>query len=76
MLISEIYKTTKKKLDNFNIETSEIDARVIIKNIFGCTDKELIMNNKISFSKKENDLLSKAISERLSGKPLLSLIHI
>jgi len=70
MLISEIYKTTKKKLDNYNIETSDIDARVIIKNIFCCTDKELIMDNKILFSKKENDLLSKAISERLSGKPL------
>ena len=70
MQISEIYKTTKKKLDNLNIESSEIDARVIIKNIFGCTDKELIMDNKISFSKKENDLLSKVITERLSGKPL------
>ena len=70
MQISEIYKTTKKKLDNLNIESSEIDARVIIKNIFGCSDKELIMDNKISFSKKENDLLSKVITERLSGKPL------
>ena len=47
MQISEIYKTTKKKLDNLNIESSEIDARVIIKNIFGCTDKELILNNKL-----------------------------
>jgi release factor glutamine methyltransferase len=28
------------------------------------------MDNKISFSKKENDLLSKVITERLSGKPL------
>ena len=28
------------------------------------------MDNKISLSNKENDLLSKVITERLSGKPL------
>ena len=70
MLLSEIYKTTKKKLDKSNIETSEIDARAIIKNVLGCSDKEIIMNEEISLSKNENDLLSRVISERLSGKPI------
>ena len=70
MLLSEIYKTTKKKLDKSNIETSEIDARAIIKNVLGCSDKEIIMNEEISLSKTENDLLSRVISERLSGKPI------
>ena len=53
MQISEIYKTTKKKLDNLNIESSEIDARVIIKKIFGFTDKELIMDIKFHFQKRK-----------------------
>ena len=70
MLLSEIYKTTKKKLDKSNIETSGIDARAIIKNVLGCSDKEIIMNEEISLSKNENDLLSRVISERLSGKPI------
>tara|TARA_B100001109_G_C18847451_1_gene467563 strand:- start:495 stop:1346 length:852 start_codon:yes stop_codon:yes gene_type:complete len=70
MLLSEIYKTTKKKLDKSNIETSEIDARAIIRNVLGYSDKEIIMNEEISLSKNENDLLSRVISERLSGKPI------
>ena len=70
MLLSEIHKNTKEKFDKFQIETSEIDSRAIIKKILGLNDKDFIMDIEISLSLKENQCLSKVISERLSGKPL------
>jgi len=70
MLLSEIHKNTKEKFDKFKIETSEIDSRAIIKKILGLNDKDFIMDIEISLSLKENQCLSKVISERLSGKPL------
>ena len=33
MLLSEIHKSTKEKFDEFEIQTSEIDSRTIIKKI-------------------------------------------
>ena len=70
MLLSEIHKNTKEKLDKFKIETSEIDSRAIIKKILGLNDKDFIMDTKISLSNKESEYLSKVVLQRLSGKPI------
>ena len=70
MLLSDLYSDTKKKLDNFNIESSEIDSKVIIKNILGLDDKDLIMNTELSLSKNASEKLSQVIAERTSGKPI------
>ena len=70
MLLSEIHKSTKEKFDDFNIQTSEIDSRAIIKKILDLSDKDFIMDVKISLSNKESEYLSKVVSQRLSGKPL------
>ena len=70
MLLSEIHRNTKKKFDEFKIQTSEIDSRSIIKKILDLSDKDFIMDIKISLSNKESEYLSKVIDQRLSGKPL------
>ena len=70
MLLSDLYSDTKKKLDNFNIESSEIDSKIIIKNILGLDDKDLIVNTELSLSKIARDKLSQVIAERTSGKPI------
>ena len=70
MLLSDLYNDTKKKLDNFNIESSEIDSKVIIKNVLGLEDKDLIVNTELYLSKIARDKLSKVIAERTSGKPI------
>ncbi len=70
MLLSEIHKSTKEKFDEFGIQTSEIDSRTIIKKILNLSDKDFIMDTKISLSNKESEYLSKVVLQRLSGKPL------
>ncbi len=70
MLLSEIHKSTKEKFDEFEIQTSEIDSRAIIKKILNLNDKDFIMDTKISLSNKESEYLSKVVLQRLSGKPL------
>ena len=70
MLLSEIHKSTKEKFDEFEIQTSEIDSRTIIKKILNLNDKDFIMDTKISLSNKESEYLSKVVLQRLSGKPL------
>ena len=70
MLLSDLYNDTKKKLDNFNIESSEIDSKVIIKNVLGLEDKDLIVNTELYLSKIARDKLSKVIAERTLGKPI------
>ena len=62
MLLSEIHKSTKEKFDDFNIQTSEIDSRAIIKKILDLSDKDFIMDVKISLSNKESEYLSKIVS--------------
>ena len=44
MLLSEIHKSTKEKFDEFEIQTSEIDSRTIIKMILNLSDKYFIIN--------------------------------
>ena len=70
MLLSEIHRNTKEKFDKFKILTSEIDSRSIIKEILDLSDKDFIMDIKISLSNKESEYLSRVIDQRLSGKPL------
>ena len=70
MLLSEIHRNTKEKFDKFKILTSEIDSRSIIKEILDLSDKDFIMDIKISLSNKESEYLSKVVLQRLSGKPL------
>ena len=70
MLLSEIHKSTKEKFDELKVQTSEIESRTIIKKILGLSDKDFIMDIKISLSNKESEYLSKVILQRLSGKPL------
>jgi len=70
MLLSEIHRNTKEKFDELKIQTSEIESRTIIKKILGLSDKDFIMDIKISLSNKESEYLSKIILQRLSGKPL------
>ena len=70
MLLSEIHKSTKEKFDEFEIQTSEIDSRTIIKKILNLSDKDFIMDTKVSLSNKESEYLSKVVLQRLSGKPL------
>ena len=70
MLLSEIHRNTKEKFDELKIQTSEIESRAIIKKILGLSDKDFIMDIKISLSNKESEYLSKVILQRLSGKPL------
>ncbi|MBP56994.1 MAG: protein-(glutamine-N5) methyltransferase, release factor-specific [Rhodobiaceae bacterium] len=70
MLLSEIHRNTKEKFDELKIQTSEIESRTIIKKILGLSDKDFIMDIKISLSNKESEYLSKVILQRLSGKPL------
>ena len=62
MHLSDLYNDTKKKLDNFNIESSEIDSKIIIKNILGLDDKDLIVNTELSLSK-----LTTSVFENLSN---------
>ena len=71
MLLSEIHKSTKEKFDEFEIQTSEIDSRTIIKKILGLNDKDFIMDIEISLSLKENQCLSKDISQQVYSEILL-----
>ena len=49
MLLSEIHKSTKEKFDEFEIQTSEIDSRTIIKKIPVTADfNYMIIDNAMS----------------------------
>ena len=62
MLLSEIHKSTKEKFDEFEIQTSEIDSRTIIKKILIIIKANA--NNDIS-ERSSNNFSGYAVSHKL-----------
>ena len=77
MFLSDLQTNITKKLFDSGIETSSLDSRIILKEIFCFDEKELILNSKLIVPDNKINEVDKVLSRRLRGEPVsLSLIHI
>ena len=74
MILSEIKKKLSKNFSISGIETSELDARLILKEILSFDDKELIINeNYISTVDNISTQLTNAMKEYNDGLKSIGL---
>ena len=70
MILSEIKKKLSKNFSISGIETSELDARLILKEILSFDDKELIINENYNIPKGFIKEIFAIEKRRLKGEPI------
>ena len=70
MILKEIQRKLCNNFSIFGIETPELDARIILKEVLSLDDKDLILKESLDIS---NEMIEKIIaieSRRLNGEPI------
>ena len=70
MILSEIKKKLSKNFSISGIETSELDARLILKEILSFDDKELIINENFNIPERFIKEIFAIGERRLKGEPI------
>ena len=70
MLLSDLQTAITKKLFDSGIETSSLDSRIILKEVFCFDEKELILNSQLIVTKNKISEADKILARRISGEPV------
>ena len=70
MFLSDLQTAITKKLFDSGIETSSLDSRIILKEVFCFDEKELILNSKLIVTKNKISEVDKILARRISGEPV------
>ena len=70
MFLSDLQTAITKKLFDSGIETSSLDSRIILKEVFCFDEKELILNSQLIVPDNKINEVDKILSRRVSGDPV------
>ena len=70
MFLSDLQTAITKKLFDSGIETSSLDSRIILKEVFCFDEKELILNSQSIVTKNKISEVYKILARRISGEPV------
>ena len=70
MFLSDLQTAITKKLFDSGIETSSLDSRIILKEVFCFNEKELILNSQLIVTKNKISEADKILARRISGEPV------
>ena len=70
MFLSDLQTAITKKLFDSGIETSSLDSRIILKEVFCFDEKELILNSQLIVIKNKISEVDKILARRISGEPV------
>ena len=70
MFLSDLQTAITKKLFDSGIETSSLDSRIILKEVFCFDEKELILNSQLIVTKNKISEVNKILARRISGEPV------
>ena len=70
MFLSDLQTAITKKLFDSGIETSSLDSRIILKEVFCFDEKELILNSQSMVTKNKISEVDKILARRISGEPV------
>jgi len=70
LFLSDLQTAITKKLFDSGIETSSLDSRIILKEVFCFDEKELILNSQLIVPDNKINEVDKILSRRVSGEPV------
>ena len=70
MFLSDLQTAITKKLFDSGIETSSLDSRIILREVFCFDEKELILNSQLIVPDNKINEVDKILSRRVSGEPV------
>ena len=70
MFLSDLQTAITKKLFDSGIETSSLDSRIILKEVFCFDEKELILNSQLIVTDNKINEVDKILSRRVGGEPV------
>tara|TARA_B100001063_G_scaffold100157_1_gene93545 strand:+ start:188 stop:1036 length:849 start_codon:yes stop_codon:yes gene_type:complete len=70
LFLSDLQTAITKKLFDSGIETSSLDSRIILKEVFCFDEKELILNSQLIVTKNKISEADKILARRISGEPV------
>ena len=70
MILEKIVQKASKILKNYNINSHELDAQLILSDIMKVKRESLIINNQINISKKIKEKYDIAINRRIKREPV------
>lgn len=73
MDLSSFLQNTRKKFQNAQLDTPDIDARFLIQDLLGLTATEMVAGDRVLTS-QEQELLNSAIERRLNGEPVSRIL--
>jgi release factor glutamine methyltransferase len=74
MILKELNQIAKNKLQNAGIETSALDARILLSHVLQISHEKLLLSNDRVLSPDEIEKINTAIEERIAGKPVAKII--
>ncbi len=76
MLLSLLHNQIVKRFNSSNIESSNLDAKIILKEALNVQDEELIIDSDIFLKSCEKKLLCEMVSRREKGEPISRILGL
>jgi len=74
MLLSLLYNQIVKRFNSSDIQSSNLDAKIILKEALNVQDKELILDSDIFLKSCEKKLLFEMVARREKGEPISRIL--
>ena len=74
MLLSLLYNQIVKRFNSSDIQSSNLDAKIILKEALNIQDQELILNSDIFLKSCEKKLLFEMVARREKGEPISRIL--
>ncbi len=74
MLLSLLHNQIVKRFNSSNIQSSNLDAKIILKEALNVQDQELILDSDIFLKSCEKKLLCKMVARREKGEPISRIL--
>ena len=74
MFLSLLHNQIVKRFNSNDIQSSNLDAKIILKEALNVQDQELILNSDISLKSHKRKLLCEMVSRREKGEPISRIL--
>ncbi len=72
--MKNLYQKSKERLAAGGIDSSDLDARLILKAVLGVTDVDFITCSDVSVSDQDNQKIESMLQRRLAGEPVSRIL--
>lgn len=74
--VQSLYKEAKDQFEKAGIDTADLDARILMREVFGITDVDFILNSPIQLSEVLNETFAQYVARRIKGEPVSRILGV